>query len=421
MPLNESGRKYLYIYGANCYNVNNLSKKSFSERITWVTENYDKIISLNKEFILKANNLFLFLSFCLIMKEIHNNPNSKVHMPIFLDATCSGIQHLAALIQDYDSGMKVNLIPQTINDKVGDIYSDLIDPINKAINLHGENNLEYSEFKKIKLNRKHLKLPIMTKVYNVTVIGIADQLRKSFDKIVTKNKLTYYSVPTEDGFTKLTNPEIYVIAEIINKQIFISLPSLESIYTYFKNIVKLCLKCNIPLTWFTPSGLKITQFYAVSNLNKVSISFKNKSKSVILREVTDKMDNRKQVNSIIPNIIHSLDAAHLINIINNGLINVKFPDILTVHDCFGSHPNNIDQLKSLVISEFVNLYSNENFLKKLKERILLSLIDNNIEICKDTNGKEYILIKRTKVFIPELPQPGNLDYSKILFSQYLIT
>lgn len=354
------------------------------------------------------------------MKELNKNPKYKVHMPIFLDATCSGIQHLAALIQDLESGMKVNLIPQNMSDNVGDIYSELINPINNAINLFGENKLEYSEFKKIKLNRKHLKLPIMTKIYNVSVIGIADQLRSSLDKIEIKNKITYYSVPTEDGFTNLTNREIYQLAEIINKQIFKSLPSLEGVYSYLKDLVKLCLKCNIPFTWFTPSGLKITQFYAVSNQNKVSISFKNKSKSVILREVTNKIDSRKQVNSIIPNIVHSLDASHLINIINIGLINVKFPDILTVHDCFGSHPNNIDQLKSLVISEFVKLYSNENFLKKLNNRILQSLNDNNIETFKDINGKEYIKIKRSKIYIPEIPKSGNLDYTKILLSQYLI-
>jgi hypothetical protein len=46
--------------------------------------------------------------------------------------------------------MKVNLISQTKKDKVEDIYSELIDPINKAINKFGENSKEFSDFKKIK-------------------------------------------------------------------------------------------------------------------------------------------------------------------------------------------------------------------------------------------------------------------------------
>jgi len=122
MELSEKGKEYLYIYGANCYNENNLSKKSFEDRYKWVKSNLDKIINLEKKFILKAKILLLFTSFCLILRELDKDPNYKVHMPIFLDATCSGIQHIAALIKDFESGKKVNLIPQKKSDTVGDIY-----------------------------------------------------------------------------------------------------------------------------------------------------------------------------------------------------------------------------------------------------------------------------------------------------------
>jgi len=44
---------------------------------------------------------------------------------------------------------------------VGDIYSDLLDPINKAINNFGLKNIEYDKFKDIKLERKHIKVPII--------------------------------------------------------------------------------------------------------------------------------------------------------------------------------------------------------------------------------------------------------------------
>jgi len=199
----------------------------------------------------------------------------------------------------------------------------------------------------------------------------------------------------------------------------LSIPSLEPVYDYFKNIVKLCLTLNIPITWITPTGLKITQFYALSIQNKVYISFKNKTKNVVLREVTDKVDSRKQVNSIIPNIIHSLYASHLINIINTGLINVKNPNIFTVHDCFGSQPNNIEQLKILVISEFVKLYSNKNFIKTYHERIIQSLNDNKYIIHTNKDGKLLIQLKRTQNYIPEIPKPGELEYNKILLSKYL--
>lgn len=109
------------------------------------------------------------------MKELHNNPNSKVYLPVFLDATCSGsgIQDLAALLKDFETGSKVNLIPQTNEDDVGDIYSDLVKPINEAINKYAQEHIEYEKLKDVKLERKHIKTPIMTKTYNVLTVGIA--------------------------------------------------------------------------------------------------------------------------------------------------------------------------------------------------------------------------------------------------------
>jgi hypothetical protein len=88
----------------------------------------------------------------------------------------------------------------------------------------------------------------MTKVYNVSIIGIANQLRNSFEKEIINKKFTYFLVPTENDYIKLTYREIYFLAQIINNQIFISLPSLKSIYEYFNKIVKLCLSLNIPVT-----------------------------------------------------------------------------------------------------------------------------------------------------------------------------
>lgn len=84
-PLNEDGKFYFYIYGANSHNENGLSKCSFKDRIDWVNKNYEKIISLDKELILKAESPFIFTAFFLNMREIHNKPNYIVKTPVFLD------------------------------------------------------------------------------------------------------------------------------------------------------------------------------------------------------------------------------------------------------------------------------------------------------------------------------------------------
>ena len=76
----------------------------------------------------------------------------------------------------------------------------------------------------------------------------------------------------------LNSKEVFKIAEIIYNQIFELFPSLKSIYDYFMDISKLMIQLEIPLSWFTPGGLKLTQHYLKSKINKISISMGNKKK-----------------------------------------------------------------------------------------------------------------------------------------------
>ena len=194
---------------------------------------------------------------------------------------------------------------------------------------------------------------------------------------------------------------------------------MKTIYVYLKEMVKICQRFNIPIVWITPSGLKIKQKYTLSKAQKVSISFDKKSISVVLRTGTDKLDKSKQIQAVIPNIIHSLDASHLINILNTGL-NSTLSHIITVHDCFGTHPNEVGDLKKLVILEFIKLYTDTDFLNLFHERLLQSFTDNQVEVHTDENGKKYLKPNRIKIYLPEIPPKGELDLLKIKESQYII-
>lgn len=103
------------------------------------------------------------------MKQLHLDSNTVVRLPVFLDATFSGIQHLSALMKDFDSASRVNLIDQLPTDNVGDIYTDVVIPVNEAINnfyKQTDDPSKYEHFSKIKLTRKETKSWIMTKPYN---------------------------------------------------------------------------------------------------------------------------------------------------------------------------------------------------------------------------------------------------------------
>lgn len=434
--LTKKGLEYLYIYGANNHNENIISKDSFNARIQWVKNNYNKIISLDKDLILSAENKFIFTAFCLNMRELHKDPKFIIKTPVFLDATCSGIQHLAALLRDLELGTNVNLVPNLPEDKPNDIYSLLIDPINSAINQFGVDNPEFKHFTLIKFNRNILKSPIMTKVYNVSTYGIANQLKSKFkqkteDQIANqiKNNLKnhykiYYIAPGIKDEIILNPLDIYKIANIINDKIFIVFPSLNNIYSYFLNMAKIMIKLNIPITWFTPNGMEITQHYLKSKETKVAIRIFGRTKKIVMKEFTGILDSKKQEQAIIPNIIHSLDANHLINIINSARLE-NFSPIISVHDCFGTLPNKMPHLEYRVRKEFILLYSQDNFLSLFHKTLINSIKNNNIKLYpeneNDNNKLTKVFIKDKWINIPKVPQLGKLDLQKIINSKYIIS
>lgn len=258
---------------------------------------------MDLEFIKKAENIWLFIAFCLVIKNYIKDKNYLVKFPIFIDATCSGIQHISAMIKDLESGINVNLVPQNENDKVNDIYSYLLKYINDEINLEGNKlNTEFPNLKHIRLNRNDVKTPIMTKTYSVTLLGMKNQINFSLKKNseefiinydnetlnIDKKNEKLYNIKIKSYLTnklvELDQKDIFKIAQIIEKSLFIKFPLLNKVYTYFREICKICNKLGLPLVWFTPSGLEISQKYYKTKDHKVALSFAGKTKKLIVKE-----------------------------------------------------------------------------------------------------------------------------------------
>ena len=409
-PLTEDGLDSLYIYACNLYNYKNLSKASYEDRINWTKDNLNNIINMNQEFMLNAENKFTFTAICLIIRELEIDPTYNVKLPVFLDATCSGIQHLAALMRDEDLAKEVNIVPTEVP---ADIYETLRGPINEEIRRIGLVDPIYSGLQFVNLSRKNVKQPIMTKTYNVTPYGVKEQLISQFTEILIDNNKNYKVPSIIEGKTVTLNiTEVMKIASIIYNSIFTRYPGLNLIYNYFIEMGKILSKLNLPIIWITPSGLKLTQRYSKSRQSKIALRLGGKTNKLVLREMLDKLDARKQSSAIIPNVIHSLDASHIVNIINNSFDYDNYDKpIITVHDCFGTHPNHMSYLSEIVKLEFIKLYTSESFLEKFHERNLQSIKDNGYEIERDHSlGQDYVTYKvKNKLMIPNIPHIGKLD------------
>jgi DNA-directed RNA polymerase len=147
---------------------------------------------------------------------------------------------------------------------------------------------------------------------------IASGLVSNFEKVYKKN-VVYYKAPGINDSVLLSSKDLYQIAKIINDTIFVLFPSLKLVYDYLIGMSDLLTKAKLPITWSAPSGLQITQNYLKTEVHKASIKSGNVAKTIVMRQSNvDKIDNRKQKQAIIPNVIHSLDASHLINLVTTA-------------------------------------------------------------------------------------------------------
>jgi len=255
VKLNEKGLESLQVYLANCYG---LDKKSIQIRIQWSIDNHDKIINIKEnKFWLEGKEPFLFLSAALEYINVINNENYVSRLPIYIDATCNGLQHLAVMTQDINLGKYVNLLKSNKDDIPNDIYKEMSNKVIKNIKNLIENDINGKDFVKLSLlsiNRSFIKRGIMTISYGSTIRGIFDQLleggSKQFEYIGYKDsKKTYFVIDNEvcDNNIYFNRKEIFKLASIIHDVLFDSYPSLRKLVNYLIEINNFIYKLNLPI------------------------------------------------------------------------------------------------------------------------------------------------------------------------------
>ncbi|MGB4334915.1 MAG: DNA-directed RNA polymerase [Chromatiaceae bacterium] len=103
---------------------------TLEERERWVREHETEILAsavspLTAPFWRQvAGKPMQFLAFCLAYCQWRLDPAAPVHLPVQIDGTCNGLQHIAALTGDAGLARAVNVLPRA-DGLPGDIYSEL--------------------------------------------------------------------------------------------------------------------------------------------------------------------------------------------------------------------------------------------------------------------------------------------------------
>jgi hypothetical protein len=137
--LTDSGASALRRHGANLVKRERLLKDlgidgrpviTFDERERWVSAHESEILAsaespLTESFWREvADKPMQFLAFCLAYQQWHTHPELPVYLPVQIDGTCNGLQHIAALTGDVALAEAVNVFPHE-NGLPADIYNGL--------------------------------------------------------------------------------------------------------------------------------------------------------------------------------------------------------------------------------------------------------------------------------------------------------
>jgi DNA-directed RNA polymerase len=388
--LGERGLFWLKVHIANLFGVD---KVSFEERVKWVNGNLEALLDSaalpldGMQLWVTADsgkNKWQALAACMELAGALVAGRAYVsHMPIAMDGSCSGLQHYSAMLRDPVGGAAVNLVPQQ---KPGDIYTEVATRAQALIDRSTDGMAAC--WKGGKVVRKIAKQPTMTLCYSATVFGMQSQIAKAVEGLGGAEYLGGADV----------RPSCVYMAGVIWDAIGATVVAAKEAMGFLKEIAKLAAEADMPIKWTAPSGFLVEQGYREPIGKRVHLHYKGIELKLMLTRDGDKLARKKQVASVAPNFVHSLDSAHLMATVNLGTDN-GLTHWACIHDSFGVHAADVDTLHACIRESFIEQYT-PDVLARLREEIVAQL---PAELAEK---------------IPAVPLQGTLDLAAVRDSAY---
>lgn len=408
--LGIDGAKWLAIHLATVGDFDKCSKKSFDDRIQWVLDNQKIIESVANsyedtfDYWSTADKPFQFLASCIHFVEyLYRGDDYVCGLPIALDGSNSGVQHYSASARSKADGQLVNLTP---SDKPQDIYQAVADKVLEQVKLDAKNDCPLANmWLKFGITRKIVKRNTMTYGYSSQQFGFKNQImedtmRGLSDKVLT-NEIESHPFGTDEGFQAsnyLAKKNWIAINQVIE--------SASIGMSFFKDLAGLTSHQSKPMIWKTPLGFPVIHKYSEWKVKKIKIYLHDREAKCLTRQQvtlkekpTHTIMKSKAKSAIAPNIIHSMDASHLLSTVLKGLEN-NVKDFFLIHDSFATTPSQTDILFRVVRESFVEMYENFDLYQSVLDHTARNL-DNAEELD-----------------FPDLPTKGDLDLKGILKSNY---
>jgi len=441
VELGKEGLYWLMVHTANMFGND---KVSLDDRAQFVQDNWQTFIEYVEDPManddwMNADKPFCFLACCYELYMIDNWVNEcelnveefPSNLPIYVDGSNNGVQHLVAMSKDVDVAPLVNLVPQDLpgdvymfiadkvignverdynklieedseaEEKFKDIYDEFV-KLEQSVNHYSSNSksdlfseamkrrsefgnlnrhlltkyapIYWSKIKERKIWRKTVKRPVMTLGYGAVQYGMVDMVHDD------TRSLNLYLRDKHKAWSAYLGQMIY-------KTCYAELKGPAAMLRMFESLGAQENEKDLPINFRQiVTGLPFVHAYRKGVTKTVKLSYNNTRMELdftLWAEAT--LDKDKQKQSAPPNIVHSVDAVHLSMYVHD----TDYP-VTVVHDSFGCHAGNMDKAFVDVRNKFVELY--------------------------ELNPLEHIFDQMDA--LPLIPEKGNLDVKEIIDSDY---
>lgn len=411
MPLGAAGGRWLAVHLANLFGID---KVSFDDRVRWVEQNSAAILDSaadpldGRRFWAAADKPWQFLAACFEWAGFQSEGEAFVsHLPVALDGSNSGLQHFTAMLRDPEAAPHVNLVEQP---RPGDLYA-LVARVAQD-RADRSDHPDAKAWQDGRITRQIVKRPCMTYAYSATRRGMAGQiegtLRELDDAAALRGEAPYLSGADNA-------PAAFWLAGLLLQILAETVPAARRAMDWLQTTARLLNKANLPLVWVTPVGLPVLQSYPNVRSRSVEVTYGGRRLQLQLYDGSQDdtledylearpgavFDGNRSANSVAPNFVHSMDAAHLM-LVANRCADQHIDSIAVTHDSFGTHAANTDRLAAILRETFAEIY-HESPLPSFRDHV----ID---QLRRDPECS-------TKV--PEMPAFGGFDLGEVRRAAYM--
>jgi DNA-directed RNA polymerase len=366
-----------------------VDKMTLEDREAWAKKNLKFIISCANDLkvIHDSEKPYAFLAACIdITKCLNSKGDYYSRLPIPIDGSNNGWQHLAAMSKDKQAGELVSLVPTKIQ-------KDFYVAVAKELIITMPDWFASKGMPMKDIRKGIAKRGSMTRAYSAGKKRISKNM---YDDCHVEGFTVKYNI-TEDDCNMLSGNLIKAINSVCNGPLKTT--------KYLQKIVEHEINSgrNV-LDWHTPSGFPVIYKAFLQHERKQRGTIKgivgNKDGrvmhvirvDVLNKDTGEKVPCRRSFASgISPNVVHSYDAAHMAN-----TINVFDSSFAAVHDSFSTHASGVDFLQEVTKMTFIAQYDVSNFFDVIQG----TLMNNKVSFT--------------------LPQPelGSLDLIDVMESKY---